>query len=71
MNFRANRTHSRIAGLREIIIGGDFNLTVSNWAGSERPVSKQDLAIQARLTDLRPWSDSDVNALRIARLVPA
>lgn len=42
---------SRIAGRREIIIGGDFNLTVSNWTGSERPVSKQDLAIQARLAD--------------------
>ena len=31
---------SRIAGRREIIIGGDFNLTVSNWSGSERPVGK-------------------------------
>jgi len=39
-----------IAGGREIIIGGDFNLTVSNWSESERPVSKQDLAIQMRLS---------------------
>jgi exonuclease III len=44
---------SRIVGRREIIIGGDFNLTVSNWTGSERPVSKQNLAIQARLADGR------------------
>lgn len=42
---------SRIAGRREIIIGGDFNLTVSNWTGPERPTCKQDLAIQARLAD--------------------
>lgn len=41
----------KIAAGREIIIGGDFNLTVSNWIGSGRPVSKQDLAIQARLAD--------------------
>jgi exonuclease III len=41
----------RIAHNREIIIGGDFNLTVSNWHGSERPVSKQNLAIQARLAE--------------------
>lgn len=41
----------QIAGQREIIIGGDFNLTVSNWSGSERPVSRQDLAVQARLAD--------------------
>ena len=54
---------SRIAGRREIIIGGDFNLTVSNWAGSERPVSKQDLAIQARLADefglLNCWQEAN------------
>jgi len=36
---------------RDIIIGGDFNLSVSHWSGSERPSSKQDLAIQARLAD--------------------
>lgn len=41
----------KVAGDREIVIGGDFNLTVSHWPGSERPVSKQDLAIQARLAD--------------------
>jgi exonuclease III len=54
---------SRIAGRREIIIGGDFNLTVSNWTGSERPVSKQDLAIQARLADefglLNCWQEAN------------
>jgi exonuclease III len=56
---------SRIAGRREIIIGGDFNLTVSNWTGSERPVSKQDLAIQARLADefglLNCWQQANPN----------
>lgn len=41
----------RIAGRREILVGGDFNLTVSNWNGSERPVRKQELAIQTRLAD--------------------
>lgn len=54
---------SLIAGRREIIIGGDFNLAVSNWAGSERPVSKQDLAIQARLKDefglLNCWQEAN------------
>ncbi len=35
----------------DLVIGGDFNLTVSRWEGSERPVSKADLAIQARLRD--------------------
>ena len=41
----------KLAGGREVVIGGDFNLTVSHWPGSERPVSKRDLAIQARLVD--------------------
>lgn len=36
---------------REVIVGGDFNLTVSHWAGSDRPVVKADLAIQARLSE--------------------
>lgn len=36
---------------RDVVIGGDFNLTVSHWPGSERPVKKQNLAIQARLAD--------------------
>ncbi len=40
-----------VAGRPEIIIGGDFNLTVSDWSGSERPTCKQDLAIQVRLAD--------------------
>jgi endonuclease/exonuclease/phosphatase family metal-dependent hydrolase len=39
----------KVAGGREVVIGGDFNLTVSNWTGPERPTCKQDLAIQARL----------------------
>lgn len=41
----------KIARNRAVVIGGDFNLTVSHWPVSERPVSKQDLAIQARLAD--------------------
>lgn len=44
-------TIKEIAAGRDVVIGGDFNLTVSNWANSERPVSKQDLAIQKRLAD--------------------
>ena len=41
----------KIAGNRVIVIGGDFNLTVSYSSESARPVRKQDLAIQARLAD--------------------
>lgn len=41
----------KVAGEREVVIGGDFNLTVSHWPDSGRPVSKRDLAIQARLAD--------------------
>jgi endonuclease/exonuclease/phosphatase family metal-dependent hydrolase len=41
----------KVAGGREVVIGGDFNLTVSRWLGPERPTCKQDLAIQARLAD--------------------
>ena len=40
-----------VAAGREVVIGGDFNLTVSHWPGTERPTCKQDLAIQARLAD--------------------
>jgi endonuclease/exonuclease/phosphatase family metal-dependent hydrolase len=41
----------KVAGGREVVIGGDFNLTVSHFPGSERPTPKQDLAIQARLSN--------------------
>ena len=41
----------QIAGRREIIIGGDFNLLVSSPCKLDRPASKQDLAIQNRLAD--------------------
>ncbi|MFO1064945.1 MAG: hypothetical protein U0892_13860 [Pirellulales bacterium] len=37
---------ARIANGREIILGGDFNLTIGHSVASERPVSKQDMAIQ-------------------------
>jgi exonuclease III len=54
-----------IAQDREIILGGDFNLTVSNWTGPDRPISKQDLAIQARLADefglLNCWQAANPN----------
>lgn len=53
----------RIAGDREIIIGGDFNLTVSNWTGLVPPVKKQDLAIQTRLSEefglLNCWQEAN------------
>jgi endonuclease/exonuclease/phosphatase family metal-dependent hydrolase len=39
----------KVAAGREVVIGGDFNLTVSRWPGPKRPTGKQDLAIQARL----------------------
>lgn len=55
----------RIANGREIIIGGDFNLTVSHSVESELPVSKQDLAIQARLADelglINCWQSANPN----------
>ena len=35
----------------DIIVGGDFNLTVSHWASSERKTKEKDLAIQRRLTN--------------------
>jgi exonuclease III len=41
----------KVAAGREVVIGGDFNLTVSCWPGPERPTCKQDLAIQARLAE--------------------
>ena len=41
----------KVAAGREVVIGGDFNLTVSHWPGPERPTCKQDLAIQARLAE--------------------
>jgi endonuclease/exonuclease/phosphatase family metal-dependent hydrolase len=55
----------RIAGRRQILVGGDFNLTVSNGNGSERPVSKQALAIQTRLADdfglVNCWQEANPN----------
>lgn len=41
----------KIAAGRQIVLGGDFNVSVSAWTGAERPTCRQDLAIQARLTD--------------------
>ena len=55
----------RIAKRSEIIVGGDFNLTVSHSIESERAVSKQDLAIQARLADefglINCWQTANPN----------
>jgi len=42
---------ARVALGRQIVIGGDFNIAVSHWPGSERKVSKKELAIQARLAE--------------------
>jgi len=56
---------SRIATRCEIIVGGDFNLTISNSNQSERPVSKQDLAIQRRLAEefnlINCWQTANPN----------
>src|SRR5262249_4120913 len=41
----------KLAGRREVLIAGDFNVSVSAWSGSERPTSRQDLAIQERLAE--------------------
>jgi exonuclease III len=41
----------KISAGRDVVIGGDFNLTVSYWPGPEQPTCKQDMAIQARLAD--------------------
>lgn len=55
----------QIAGGSEVIIGGDFNLSVSNWSGSAMAVSKKDLAIQARLADrlglINCWQEANPN----------
>jgi endonuclease/exonuclease/phosphatase family metal-dependent hydrolase len=40
-----------IAQGRDVILGGDFNLTVSHRPDSARPTAKQDLLIQNRLGD--------------------
>lgn len=56
---------NKVAEGREIIIGGDFNLAVSHWPESERPVSKQDLAIQKRLAEefglINCWQTANPN----------
>lgn len=41
----------RVAAGREVLIGGDFNVTVSHSPASERPARRQELAIHARLAD--------------------
>src|SRR5262245_29893191 len=41
----------KVADGREMVIGGDFNWTVSHWPGPDRPTCKRDMAIQARLAD--------------------
>ncbi len=71
---QVNKLLDEIGGIvvgREIIIGGDFNLTVSvsvsvsNCPESERPVSRQDLAIQTRLSEefglLNCWQAANPN----------
>jgi endonuclease/exonuclease/phosphatase family metal-dependent hydrolase len=41
----------RLAKGRELVLGGDFNLTVGIGCQTGRPVRKENLAIQARLAD--------------------
>lgn len=41
----------RVAGRREIVVGGDFNITISGSSQSERPLRNKNLQIQARLAD--------------------
>jgi endonuclease/exonuclease/phosphatase family metal-dependent hydrolase len=41
----------RVAARREVVIGGDFNISVSHSPGPERPTCRQDVAIQARLAE--------------------
>lgn len=41
----------RIARDRELVLGGDFNLTISWGTGRDRPTTKRDRAIQSRLTE--------------------
>lgn len=56
---------ARLAGGQEIVIGGDFNLTVSNWKGPDRSTSQPDLAIQARLAEefglINCWQTANPN----------
>jgi hypothetical protein len=53
----------QVAGGQEVVIGGDFNLTVSKGCGSARPANKAELAIQARLADefglLNCWQEAN------------
>lgn len=55
----------RISRGRDIVIGGDFNLTVSRLSDSERPLSKEVLKIQARLAEefglLNCWQTANPN----------
>jgi endonuclease/exonuclease/phosphatase family metal-dependent hydrolase len=55
----------QVARGREVVIGGDFNLTVSHWPGLARRTCKQDLAIQARLAEefglLNCWQVANPN----------
>jgi exonuclease III len=54
-----------LARRKQVIIGGDFNIAVSNWPGSERPASKRDLAIHSRLADefglINCWQEANPN----------
>jgi len=56
---------ARISNGKEVILGGDFNLTVSHWPESERPSSKKNLAIQERLDKefglINCWQEANPN----------
>jgi len=54
-----------IAAGRDMIIGGDFNLTVSASLETSRPISKQDLEIRKQLSDkfglINCWQEANPN----------
>ena len=63
---QVNRILNEIASFasgRDLIIAGDFNLTVSHWSESARPIKKSNLEIQQRLAEdfglINCWMDAN------------
>lgn len=50
---------------KEVVIGGDFNMTVSERHESEKPTAREDMVIQARLRDefglMNCWQEAHPN----------
>jgi endonuclease/exonuclease/phosphatase family metal-dependent hydrolase len=57
---------ARITRGVEFVIGGDFNLTVSNGNGTGRPHTRHEVAIQSRLADefslINCWQEANSNS---------